>query len=252
MPLGRSADRRFARAASAEVHALWGLTNFGLLPGDVTFPVVGVVKSRFESKTEMKVFCNACNVVVTTMPLLSTFEDAWQKELAVHCSHLFIDEAHHVRAVTWSRLRSHFEGNPCLQFTATPYRNDGQHVDGRIIFNYPLVRAQQEGYFNKIVLRELWEPVDSDEAVAKTAVTQLRADLAQGLDHIVMARTAQITKAEGLKKIYDELGSEYSPVVVHSKLKRADLNARMTQLRERKSRIAICVSMFGEGFDFRS
>jgi superfamily II DNA/RNA helicase len=141
-------------------------------------------------------------------------------------------------------------GNPCLQFTATPYRNDGQHVDGRIIFNYPLVRAQQEGYFNKIMLRELWEPVDSDETVAKTAVTQLKADLVQGLDHIVMARTAQITKAEGLKKIYDELGTEYSPVVVHSKLKRADLNARMTQLRERKSRIAICVSMFGEGFDF--
>ncbi|MFY9732353.1 MAG: DEAD/DEAH box helicase family protein [Candidatus Acidiferrales bacterium] len=226
------------------------LAKFGILPGDVTFPVVGVVKSRFESKTEMKVFCNACNVVVTTMPLLSTFEDAWQKELAIHCSHLFIDEAHHVRAVTWSRLRSHFGENPCLQFTATPYRNDGQHVDGRIIFNYPLVRAQQEGYFNKIVLRELWEPVDSDEAVAKTALTQLKADLVQGLDHIVMARTAQITKAEELKKIYDQLGMEYSPVVVHSKLKRADLNARMTQLRERKSRIAICVSMFGEGFDF--
>ena len=208
------------------------------------------MKSRFESTTEMKVFCEASNVIVTTMPLLGTFDDDWQTKLASHCSHLFIDEAHHVRAVTWSRLRGHFSGKPCFQFTATPYRNDGQHVDGRIIFNYPLARAQQEGYFNKIVLKELWEPVDSDEAVAKAAIAQLKEDLARGLDHIVMARTAKITKAESLKTIYDHLAAEYSPVVVHSDLKRADLNTRMSLLRERKSRVAICVSMFGEGFDF--
>jgi superfamily II DNA or RNA helicase len=225
------------------------LAEFGLLPEDAAFPVVGVVKSRFESATEMKVFCEACNVIVTTMPLLGTFDDDWQTKLASHCSHLFIDEAHHVRAVTWSRLRGHFSGKPCFQFTATPYRNDGQHVDGRIIFNYPLARAQQEGYFNKIVLKELWEPVDSDEAVAKAAIAQLKEDLARGLDHIVMARTAKITKAESLKTIYDHLAAEYSPVVVHSDLKRADLNTRMSLLRERKSRVAICVSMFGEGFD---
>ena len=226
------------------------LTEFGLLPNNTDFPLIGVIRSKFESAKEMKVFCDGCNVMITTMPLLSTFNDAWQTELASYCSHLFIDEAHHVRAVTWSRLRDHFGGKAILQFTATPYRNDGQHVDGRIIFNYPLARAQEEGYFNKIVLKELWEPVDSDEAVAKTAIAQLREDLGRGLDHIVMARTAKIDKAENLKTIYEDLASEFSPVVVHSRLKRPDLIARMTKLRERQSRVAICVSMFGEGFDF--
>jgi superfamily II DNA or RNA helicase len=226
------------------------LTEFGILPNNTDFPLIGVIRSKFESAKEMKVFCDGCNVMITTMPLLSSFNDAWQTELASYCSHLFIDEAHHVRAVTWSRLRDHFIGKPILQFTATPYRNDGQHVDGRIIFNYPLARAQEEGYFNKIVLKELWEPVDSDEAVAKAAISQLREDLAHSLDHIVMARTAQIDKAENLKTIYDNLASDFSPVVVHSRLKRPDLNARMTKLHERQSRVAICVSMFGEGFDF--
>jgi superfamily II DNA or RNA helicase len=226
------------------------LTEFGLLPNNTDFPLIGVIKSKFESAKEMKVFCDGCNVMITTMPLLSTFNDAWQTELASYCSHLFIDEAHHVRAVTWKGLREHFGGKPTLQFTATPYRNDGQHVDGRIIFNYPLARAQEEGYFNKIVLKELWEPVDSDEAVAKAAITQLREDLGRGLDHIVMARTAKIDKAENLKTIYENIASDFSPVVVHSRLKRPDLNARMTKLYERQSRVAICVSMFGEGFDF--
>lgn len=226
------------------------LVEFGLLPNHTPFPLVGVLKSRFESTKEMRVFCDACNVVITTMPLLSTFKEAWQAELATCCTHLFIDEAHHVTAATWSRLRGHFAGKPTFQFTATPYRNDGQHVDGRIIFNYPLAKAQEERYFNKIVLKELWEPVDSDEAVAKAAIAQLKEDLSHGLDHIVMARTGKIVKAETLRGIYDKFAAEFSPVVVHSRLKGPELSSRMLKLRERRSRVAICVSMFGEGFDF--
>src|SRR5208283_3366546 len=182
--------------------------------------------------------------------LLGKFSDLHQKMLASYCSSLFIDEAHHVRAVTWGRLRAQFAGKPILQFTATPYRNDGQHVDGRIIFNYPLRKAQEEGYFNKLVLKELWDYVEIDESVAKAAIDQLVSDLGKGLDHIVMARASSIARAEGLKAIYDNLAQNFSPVVVHSGLKQKDLSERMSQLYDRKSRIAICVSMFGEGFDF--
>jgi superfamily II DNA or RNA helicase len=226
------------------------LVEFGLLPAEINYPVVGVFKSGFENATEITTFCDACNVIVTTMPLLGTFSELDQKTLASCCSHLFIDEAHHVRAATWNRLRSRFAGKPILQFTATPYRNDGQHVDGKIIFNYPLRKAQEKGYFKKIVLKELWDYVEPDHSVAEAAVERLKADLAAGLDHIVMARAANIAKAEYLKTIYQNLAPEFSPVVVHSDLKQKDLSARMEQLSIRKSRIAICVAMFGEGFDF--
>jgi superfamily II DNA or RNA helicase len=226
------------------------LVENGLLPSDGPYPVVGILKEGLDGPKEIDVFCRACNVIVTTMPLLSKFSELNQKLFASYCDYLFMDEAHHVRAVTWSKVRTQFAGKPILQFTATPYRNDGQHVDGRIIFNYPLRKAQEEGYFNKLVLKELWDYVDIDESVAKAAVNQLDSDLGQGLDHIVMARAASIERAEGLKAIYDALGGKFSPVVVHSKLKGNDLNGRMGQLYSRKSRIAICVSMFGEGFDF--
>src|SRR5262249_7143155 len=160
-----------------------------VLPSSLPFPIVGLLKSGLESAKEIEVFCRACNVVVTTMSLLATFEEPLLAELRSRCSHLFIDEAHHVKAATWERVRTVFTGKPTIQFTATPYRNDGKHVDGRIVFNYPLLRAQEEGYFKKITLRELWEPVDSDRAVAQSAVDQLKQDLSLGFDHILMART---------------------------------------------------------------
>ena len=239
------------RSQLAEKFMSFGvLVQNGLLPGDVMYPIVGVLKTGFKSHKEIEVFCKACNVIVTTMPLLSKFSELEQKVLASYCGSLFIDEAHHVKAVTWSRLRAQFVGKPILQFTATPYRNDGQHVDGRIIFNYPLRMAQEEGYFNKLVLKELWNYVDIDESVAKAAVEQLASDLDKGLDHIVMARASSIPRAEDLKAIYDGLGRDYLPVVVHSGLKQKELTERLAQLYTRKSRIVVCVSMFGEGFDF--
>ena len=239
------------RAQLAEKFMSLGvLTQYGLLPPDTVYPVVGLLQSGLQSISEIQVFCDACNVIVTTVPLLSKFTDVSQKALASHCSCLFIDEAHHTTATTWNRLRSRFLGKPILQCTATPYRNDGQHIDGRVIFNYPLRKAQEEGYFTKIVLKELWDYVEIDESVAKAAVDQLLADLSHGLDHIVMARASSIARAESLKKVYDDLAQDLSPVVVHSDLTKRELNERMDQLYSRKSRIAICVSMFGEGFDF--
>jgi superfamily II DNA or RNA helicase len=226
------------------------LVQNGLLPKETTYPIVGVLKKSFKGPKEIEVFCRACNVVVTTMPLLSKFGETEQKLLASYCDYLFIDEAHHVKAATWSGLRAQFAGRSILQFTATPYRNDGQHVDGRIIFNYPLRKAQAEGYFNKLVLRELWDYVEIDESVAKAAVDQIVLDLRRGLDHIIMARASSITRAEGLQAIYHAIAPDLSPVVVHSGLKQKEISERMGQLYSRKSRIVICVSMFGEGFDF--
>jgi hypothetical protein len=58
------------------------------------------------------------------------------------CSDLFIDEAHHAVAATWNAVRERFADKRILQFTATPFRRDGNRVDGRIIFNYKLGDAR--------------------------------------------------------------------------------------------------------------
>ena len=50
------------------------LISSGLLPVDVSYPVVGILKSGLENPAEIRTFCDACNVIVTTMPLLGDLQ----------------------------------------------------------------------------------------------------------------------------------------------------------------------------------
>ena len=89
-----------------------------------------------------------------------------------------------------------------VQFTATPFREDGKPLDGEIIFKYPLKKAQQEGYFKSIRFRPVVEfnRKRSDAAIARKAIEQLRADADKG--HILMARVDSVARAEDVFKLY--------------------------------------------------
>jgi superfamily II DNA or RNA helicase len=228
------------------------LRQLGVCNEGALYPIVGVIRRQFSSSDRLRDFIEASNIVVSTMSLLSQMSDLEQELCARSFSHLFIDEAHHIKARTWERYRERFKSKRILQFTATPFRNDGAHVDGRLLFNYPLLRAQSEGYFQQINLLPLtvFDPELADRQIAEAAIDQLRKDIGSGFDHIVLARTSTITKAEALHKIYEELGAEYSPVLIHSELSAQRKRSLLDQLKARSSRVVVCVDMFGEGFDF--
>lgn len=228
------------------------LRQLGVCGDGALYPVVGTLRAGFASQARFRDFLSSCNVVVSTMSLLSRLSEEDQQLCASTFSHLFIDEAHHIKARTWERFRDVFAGKRILQFTATPFRNDGAHVDGRVLFNYPLLRAQTEGYFRPIHLLPVTEfdPDLSDQVLAEAAVGQLRKDVDAGFDHIVMARTSTISKAETLLKLYEERAAQFNPVLIHSEISEPARQLRLDQLRRRHSRIVVCVDMFGEGFDF--
>ncbi len=239
------------RTQIAEKFETWGvLVDSGVLDPDTPRPVVGTIGHQFADRESMRRFLDACNVVVTTPTALPT-EDRALAALVKPFSHLFIDEAHHVPAATWSRVRSAFSERPVVQFTATPYRVDGRRLGGRLIYSFPLGLAQRMGYFQKINYISIVELADRDRAVASAALDQLRRDREQGYDHLVMARADSIRRAEEvLLPLYEELGSEFEPKALHSKLRMPERNQRLAALRERQSRVMVCVDMFGEGFDF--
>jgi superfamily II DNA or RNA helicase len=174
-----------------------------------------------------------------------------QAALATACSHLFIDEVHHIKAPTRDAFKVRFAGKPILQFTATPFRNDGKLVDGKPIFTYPLRKAQAEGYFRPIRFKPIVEGFTAlaDVQIAAKAVEQLRSDLASGLDHLVMARTDDIKRATDVHSIYKVAAPDLNPLPLHSRLTRAEANHALNAIRTRKSRIIVCVDMLGEGFD---
>lgn len=227
------------------------LKHAAVLGAAAQFPVVGILQHRLTSIAEVDDYFMRCNVVVTTAPILARSTEEVQRRIAEVCSHLFIDEAHHVPAPSWTAVRKTFLHKRIVQFTATPFRGDGKHIEGKIIYQYPLRKAQQEGYFAPIVFRNVAEYDDdaSDRSVAEAAVDQLDKDLAEGRDHIVMARTAKISRAKDVHRLYSDVAPTHAPLIIHNDVAPGEREEALRKLRARESRIIVCVDMLGEGFD---
>jgi superfamily II DNA or RNA helicase len=236
---------------SRKFKSLGVLKKLGVIGPSCLYPIVGVLTKRPTTTAQVDEVFARCNVVVTTMSVASGCSNDIQIRMADLSSHLFIDEAHHVPAPSWNKFRKHFKEKPIVQFTATPFRTDGKHVDGKVVFNYPLRKAQAEGYFKPIRFRAINEfsPEFSDNEIARVAIEQLETDLSASLDHIVMARVANIRRAEIVHQIYTEIGSRYNPLLIHSALAGQEQKNALQRLINRETRIVICVQMLGEGFD---
>ena len=113
-------------------------------------PIVCTLQHIPSTPDEVDRIFTRAQVIVTTSQIAGQCEQAVQERMATHCPYLFIDEAHHAEAPTWSAFKERFRGKRILQFTATPFREDGRPLDGDIIFKYPLKLAQEEGYFAPI------------------------------------------------------------------------------------------------------
>lgn len=188
------------------------------------------------------------NIVVTTPSTIDTFSSSTLENFTKIFSHLIIDEAHHAAAKTWKKIKASLPGKPCIQFTATPFREDGKSIDGKIIYNYPLSEAQKDGYFQKIEFHPVREynPDLSDSAIAEKAVNLLRDDLKNGKDHILIARASTQKKAEEIFHIYSQ-HSDLNPAIVHSKSDNKEIT--LARIKNKEHKIIVCVDMLGEGFD---
>lgn len=211
-------------------------------------PVVGKLTSKPKTIEEVDNVFLSCNVIVTTSHLVGLCTATVQDRMAAVCSHLFIDEAHHAEAATWKAFRERFAGKPVLQFTATPFREDGQAVDGKLVYVYPLRKAQQEGYFRPIRFHAVREfnASSGDRKIAMAALDELDAD-ATG-KHIVMARVGDTTRASAILALYQSFG-RHQAVAIHSAMTTQEQSAAKRKLFDGTARVVVCVDMLGEGFD---
>jgi len=224
------------------------LKKFGIINNDAINPIVGVLTTKFRDEEALVDFFSKCNVIVSTMNLLAGSTPEQTKRLTELISHVFVDEAHHSKAGTWDNFIKSFDGHKIFQFTATPYRNDGERLDGKIIFNFSLRKAQEQGYFkhiNFIPVRE-YDSDKSDKLIADVAVAKLRADRAAGLNHVLMARCEGKERARNIFKLYEE-HIDLKPVVLYSGL--SGKQTIVEEIRRLEHYIIVCVDMLGEGFD---
>ncbi|WP_417667234.1 DEAD/DEAH box helicase [Pseudidiomarina sp.] len=222
------------------------LRTVGAVSDTAHNPIVAAIDSKL-TEAQVAELANA-NIIVATPQALLLFEDAALKALVNMCSHLMVDEAHHVVAASWNHIKIAFRGKPCIQFTATPFREDGLALTGKIIYNYPLRDAQLDGYFKGIEFHPVREYnlKQSDQAIADKAVELLRADLKAGYNHLMLVRAKSHKRAKDLFEIYKQ-HTDLTPVLIHSKVpNRARV---MAEIVKKKHRIIVCVDMLGEGFD---
>ena len=224
----------------------------GVIQDNPQYPVVGTIFKRPKSKEDLQIFkdSNVCIGVVDSLSGGAASE--FLNTIAKISERLFIDEAHHVAAKTWNDIKQAFKDKTVLQFTATPFRNDGKLVDGKVIYNYPLKLAQEDGYFKKIN----FQPVNivdyeaSDTPIAIKAIEILRNDIAQGRPHQIIARCKSEIRSEEVFKIYESLADDLKPILIHSRT--SNNKARIKKVRSGESKIVVCVNMLGEGIDIPS
>lgn len=225
------------------------LPTDGLLKEGARCPLIGILEHQVKSEEDLILF-DRCNVVVAVIDSIAKGQATeYLPQIADRCSHLVLDEAHHVAATSWSELKKAFEGKPIVQFTATPFREDRSPLGGKQIYNYPLHRAQAEGYFKPIHFQGIFEveTAAADRSIARKAVEQLRQDLAKGLEHRLMARCRTKKRADAVLQIYSQLAPDLNPIAVHSE--ETDIPAKIAALREGIHKIVVTVNMLAEGFD---
>ena len=228
------------------------LPSAQVLQGKFLCPVVGLIKSGIRDSEECNELLDACNVLVSTAAAITASSDEALTRLANRCERLFVDEAHHVAAKTWRTIADRFSERFIVQFTATPFREDGMHLGGRIPYAYPLRLAQKHGYFANINYRSILSIGRADRSIAAAALDQLRRDLANDLDHVLMARVRSISRAKQLLPVYEVLAPDLCPVRLDSRMPEKAQGSALQALKSRSSRVIVCVDMLGEGFDLPS
>lgn len=223
------------------------LPSLGIVPKDINLPIVNKVTKNM-SDEEWGTLIEKSNIIVTTMTLASNVSDVVKGKLRSKISYLFVDEAHHSEADTWNQFITIFPPSHVLLFTATPFRNDGQRLKGKVIFNFSLKKAQEQNYYKEISFVPIMEYAqeDADRVLADKAVSILKSNLDQGYDHILMARCKSISRAKQVFEYYKEY-SQYLPVIVYSGMDRGMITLK--EILEGKHKIIVCVNMLGEGYD---
>lgn len=227
-----------------------------VVPEGLIGPKVAKLTKGISDLSVASELLESANVIVALPQTLSSCSSEVLQLITETCSDLIVDEAHHVPASQWSKIKDQFSTKRITQFTATPFRRDKKRVDGKIIFNFRLGDAQAADYYRPINLKtieEFGEQALRDRAIAIEAIEALRKDRSLGLDHVLMARCRTKERAELVHKIYSELAPDLKPQLVYSGSGRTSANRiALKKIADRgadSAHVVVCVDMLGEGYD---
>lgn len=234
---------------SSKFRDLGILKKIGVLEEDAVLPRVATLSKRPQEMNEIDRLLS-CNVIVTT-PLLLDCDRRFLTRLVKEVSHVFFDEAHHIKAASWSRIKEAFAESKIVQFTATPYRRDRQPLEGKVVYQYSLELAQKDGCFSDISLITVEErnPAKKDSAIAEAAWKRLEQDRKEGFaNHCMMVRAGDKNRAKDLFDLYTTKFPEERISLVYSGV--PGKRNLIERIKAGEFSIVVCVDMLKEGFDY--
>ena len=233
------------------------LRELGIVPSELPHPAVKNHVGRIESSDDWEQFDAYDGVVSHTQsvsPADKPVADPPDYELF---DLVVFDEAHHLGAPSWVGVREAFPDAVAVGFTATPYRRDRRLLPGRTIYQYPIDKAVDEGFFVPITYREVKADATADSrdrAVAVEAIAELRRrDAHAGKAAArLLVRADTVDRANALAALYQGLDRDVTLEVITHETTPKGLETATQRLRSGGSSGVAFVGVLGEGFDLPS
>lgn len=185
-------------------------------------------------------------IVATPNCALSLSESDWAK---ANIDLVEVDEAHHTPAKTWQQILVNLSEATHVLFTATPFRLDRKELSGEIVYDYPLVKAYEDGIFGEIQYVSVENGEENDLCIAKRAEEVLLNDRKAGYEHYLMVRTDTKAGAEKLEELYRN-NTSLKVSKVDSSMSNSRVKHILELLHSGELDGIVCVDMLGEGYDF--
>lgn len=256
------------RTQHLETFSTWGqLRKQGIIADDVPELRCTVIDSTPKINGNINVDLlkkkiEDSNVIILTNQIFHNLGDEINEFLTESCDLLILDEAHHSSAATWSRIEKVFlkHNKKVLKFTATPFREDGKNLLGKLIYEYSLERAILDGLSQEIEFSLVEYNSDSlicknvDEAIARSSISTLEdyQRKYQNSHPIMIVRGDNINHIKYLHETIYAKFENHNAVIVHSQNSQKENEQAIDKLKRYKADIVICVNMINEGMDFPS
>jgi superfamily II DNA or RNA helicase len=239
--------------------------QMGILPAGSSGPAVAELDAAANRHD-----CDAAHIVLTNIQQLGERVGWLDTFPADYFDLIVVDEGHHNAAPTWQRVFEAFPAARVVSLTATPFRADGQEVEGKTVFRYTFREAMDKGYIKDIYAHN----VAPSELYFTYKGEQRHHTLDEVLDlreeawfskGVALAEECNISIVDAsllwlqdlrstglhhqLRALYQERGCEAE--VIHSKLAADEQAAILRKLRANQLDVIVQVSMLGEGFDHK-
>jgi len=226
--------------------------------------------------------CENSHFVITNIHQLASSADRWLPEFPDDFFDLvLVDEGHHNAAASWTRVFERFPNAKVVSLTATPFRSDGEEVEGDIIYTYRFAEAMRQGYIKQItaanvdptelyfthegstrrlmrdqVLQladEAWFRMgialsrESNVSIVDASIQWLEELRQSGTKHQIIAATCSINHAREVASLYRERG--YKAAAVDSRMRKDEREQVMDDLKAGRLDCIAQVNVLGEGFD---